>query len=187
MTYSALLPEGVTNPPAEDLSAMSRALVAATFHQDEWEEVLEMYGPLAVVTVLKRVLADIGSQEQKRTQGLAALRFDSGQTSRDDYRNAKRNYHHWKRSIEEVRQRLRLRIAEVQPLAQALVDEHQADRRALVVLAKRVWLWEEGRDDRLDYALDELTVSGSVGDPTRPRQPLREVVERIEREVGVLP
>lgn len=167
----------------QNLSVMSRSLVAAAFEDDEWAEVLSDYDPVAVVSVLKRVLVDIGSQEQRRAQGLAALRHDSP----DDYHSAKLNFHHWKRSVEEVKSRLRLRISEVQPFAQALIDEHQADRRALIVLAKRVWLWEEGREDRLDYALDELTVSATVGDPTRPRDRLRDVVERIEAEVGVLP
>lgn len=181
MTHTAPHPDDT-----DRLSDTSRAVVRAAFDDGAWSRALDDLGPVAVASILKRVLADIGDQEQHRMHGLSEAR-DNVMLSDDEYQAVKRNYHLWKRSIAEVRQRVRLRLAEVQPFAQKLIDEHQADRRTLVVLAKRIWLWEEGREDRLEEALDDFTISDTVGDPTQPRKTLRALVEEIARDGEVTP
>lgn len=184
MAHSAPPMVRPTSEP-EVMSAMSRAMVQATFDEDAWRQVLETHDPVTVVNILKRVLADIGDQEQRRINGLATARVDEF-IDDDTYAKIKRDFHLWKRSIAEVRQRLRRRIAEVQPVAQSLRDSHQADRRSLVILAKRIWLWENGLDDRLDYALDDCTISES-GEPTMERKTLRELMREIAQQGEVTP
>lgn len=144
---------------------------------DEWAVFAEHHNPVVLVSEMKRVIADIGQQEHHRAQGLGLLRDDPIAVANGDYETARRGHRIWKRSIAQVIPRLRQRIADLQPQAQALVDAHQADRRSLVVLAKRIWLWEEGlEDDGLDDALDDVTISEGAGDLVFDRKTLRDLI-----------
>lgn len=180
--------EAVNTPPEYFVGPdLERAIVRATFDQSDWERTVDAIGPAALALTLKKVIKDIGDQEQRWMYGLSEARTDVD-VSDDEYDLRKRNFARWKRSTSEVRQAVRKRLKEIQPIAQRLHDEHQADRRSLSILARRLWLWEEGLDDHLDDALDDWTISGSVGDPTHPRTTLREhVMDILARNGEVTP
>lgn len=167
-------------------NAWSRQLVAATFDDERWAEVLEDHDPVFLATELKRVIRDIGQQEQLRLQGLAQTRTDP-EVNDDEYEATRRNLAAWKRSVARVRASIGKRLADVQPRAQDIIDAHQADRRSLVILAKRLWLWEEGADeDGLDTALDDCSISDSINDPSAGRKTLRELVLEMLDRNGVI-
>lgn len=155
---------------------MSAALVRSVMDDADWKVVLEEYGVILMAAELKRVLKQLGQEELLRANGLGAARNDDTVTD-EAYDVMKRGLHAWRRSASRIRIKVRERLAEIQPAATALIDAHQGDHRALVVLAKRIWLWEEGKEDRLEEALDQFTISN---DPEgRTRITLRELVERI--------
>lgn len=156
--------------------------VHRAMNDDLWAGLLEELGPVALAEQIKRKIASIGQQEQARNSSLAAARTDDSIPD-DEYEVMKRGFLTWRRSVARIRTRLQQRLAEIQPEAQALIDAHQADRRALTVLAKRTWLWEEGREDRLEYALDDFTISD--GPQLQERITLRDLIERIATQ-GVI-
>ena len=155
-------------------STISRAVVEATFDDRVWAAAVNDLGPERTVTILKQVYKDIGLQVQQRAASMANTR-DSDDVDDDEYRAAKADYNDWLRRATTIRRRVSARLSETQPLAQSIHDRHQADRRVVLRLAKRVWLWERGEDHHLETALDDLDCS--LGD--RGRRPLREVVDAL--------
>lgn len=169
------------------LGDATREIVKAAFHDETWLPVLAVHDQADLLQILRRVIADMGSQEQERLAGLSAARTDD-EVDDEMYDVMHRNYQLWLRSASRVRQKVRYRINEIQPSVQAQIDHHQADRRALVILARRIFAWEEGADDdEMDTALDDVTVSCAPQDPSQGRRTLRSLMEEILRREGERP
>lgn len=163
-------------------STLTRAVVEATFDDVIWAAALNDLGPERAMTILKGVHRDIGLQITERSDRLANTR-DSDDVDDTKYNAARIDYRDWHRRAIATRRVIQRRIAEVRPLVNDLHDRHQADRRALLRLAKRLWLHEHGLESQLDTALDDLDCSS--GD--NGRISLREVVERLAENAVVLP
>lgn len=142
-----------------------------------WIEFLDDHGPVVAMAEIKRLLDDLGQQEQSRIQGIAAAKSDPAVPD-EQYEAMKRGLAAWRRRITTVRVGANARLSQVKASATTLIDSAAADRRALVILAKRIWLWEEGLEDRLEDALDDCTISD---DPEgRTRITLRELVKDMQ-------
>lgn len=182
-----IVPEGTDKQvlPDEDeaLAPLTRALVRAAFNDDQWTQILDSFNLVSLVATLKRIVADIGQEQARRAAGLSVFKNDPDVTT-EQFRGYKANYLAWYRSSTRVKEKLRFRINEMQPRAQAIINAHNADRRALVILAKRIWLWEEGLEDRLDYALDEVAISWTADDGYQERRPLRALIDDIRKRDG---
>lgn len=163
-------------------STLTRAVVEATFDDVVWKAALNDLGPERALTILKGVYRDIGLQITERANRLANTR-DSDDVDDGEYNAARADYRDWHRRATATRRVILRRISEVKPVVNDLHDRHQADRRALMRLAKRLWLHEHGLDSQLDTALDDLDCShGDSG-----RVSLRELVDRLAENAEVLP
>lgn len=162
-------------------NAWTRALVQAAMDDDQWADLVEDCDPVLLASELKRIISDIGRQEQMRNAGLALARTEA---SAEDYETARRGFLAWRRSIARVVPKLRERANQIRPAAQQIHDRAQLDRRNLVILAKRIWLWEEGLEDRLEYALDECHIS----EATSPdgKKTLRQLIDELRADGTVL-
>lgn len=164
-------------------SDLTRAVVDAAFDDTTWAAAVRDLGPEQAVAILKGVYADIGLQIHQRAAAMANTR-DSDTVDDAEYAAARADYNDWQIRATTIRRTVKRRLAETQPAAQKLVDRHQADRRVLLRLAKRIWLWEQGHTIHgLDTALDDLDCSYGTGD----RRPLRSVVEALAAGGEVLP
>lgn len=161
---------------------LSRALIDATFDDATWAAALRQLGATQALNMAKAVHDDIGQQMVQRAARLGAVRDDDA-ISDSEYREAKRAQADWHTRATTVRRSLAKRISELKPTVQEERDRAQADRRVLLRLAKRIWLWEQGGAHHLGDALDELDVSYG----SEPRRNLREVVERLAEGGEVLP
>lgn len=161
----------------------TRWLIDAAFRDEaEWQEAIARAGgPETAVEMMRTIVADMGLQEKRRAAELGAI---DREHAPGFYADQKRLYLQWERSMIPMKSRLLVRIAELLPAIQDARDLHQQDRRVLVELAKRVYLyeqWENGAhldddEDRILESLDELTISsGNRGE----RITLRELVEEI--------
>lgn len=141
-----------------------------------WIEFLDQHGPVLAAAELKRLRRSLGEEEVERNNILRAA-ADSPHVTDRRLAAMRQDHKAWLRGVAKRREQINDRLRYVQASAQALIDAHQSDRRALVVLAKRIWLWEEGREDRLEEALDDFTISDSC-DSTR-RKTLRDLIEEM--------
>lgn len=155
-------------------SAFTRAVVDATFNDVVWAAAVRDLGADKAVAILKGVYADIGLQTQQRAADLANLR-ESEFVDDQEYFAAKSDYNAWLIRATTIRRSVQKRIKETQPEAQRVHDRHQADRRIVLRLAKRIWLWEQGLPSDLETALDDLDVSHGPSE----RRSLRTVVEAL--------
>lgn len=164
-------------------SPLARAVVEATFDDVVWAAAVNDLGADRALAMLKTVHRDIGQQMAQAADRMANTR-DSDDVDDTDYRTARSDYRDWHRRATAIRRSIERRIAEVGPIANSVHDRHQADRRVLLRLAKRIWLWEHGLEDHLTSALDDLDCSYGAG----ARRPLREIVEALAAGSGeVLP
>lgn len=153
---------------------LAKAVVDATFDDVVWTAAIRDLGADKAVAILKGVYADIGLQIQQRAADLANLR-DSDFADDQEYFDAKADYNAWLIKATTIRRSVQKRIKETQPEAQRVHERHQADRRIVLRLAKRIWLWEQGLESDLGTALDDLDVSYGPSE----RRSLREVVEAL--------
>lgn len=141
--------------------------------RETWPDLLAELGPVSAAALIRRIIKQIGHQEAARVESLTIARDEPDA----DYEITLRNFKLWRRSTQRLRADLNARLAEIRPTAQTIIDSHQADRRALVVLAKRIWLWEEGLDDQLETTLDAFTISNSADGEDRIT--LRQLIQNI--------
>lgn len=160
---------------------LAKAVVDATFDDVVWAAAMRDLGADKAVAILKGVYSDIGLQIQQRAADLANVR-DSDFADDQEYFDAKADYNAWLIRATTIRRSVQTRIKEAQPIAQRVHDRHQADRRALLRLAKRVWLAERGEESDLSTALDDLDCS----EGTSERKSLRTMVEEIAARGPVL-
>lgn len=145
-----------------------------------WVEFVDEHGPAAAAQELRQLIADLGQQEQRRVAGLAEAKRNP-EIDRRLLTAMQRDLGHWRKSASRVRQGAMARLSSVRASAQAAVDAAQADRRSLVILAKRISLWEDGADDDgLDTALDDCTIANDPDGHTRVT--LRELINQMRNE-----
>jgi hypothetical protein len=153
---------------------LTKAVVDASFDDAVWRAAVNELGADKAVAILRGVYGDIGLQVQQRASELANLR-DSDTADDSEYFAAKDDYNAWLIRANTIRRSVHKRIKETGPEAQRVHQRHQADRRIVLRLAKRIWLWEQGLPSDLETALDDLDVSHGPSE----RRPLRQVVEAL--------